>query len=313
MENSKASLLVVNDESYKMEIIPLKKETTIGRGEFNRVDVPLVSDIVSDVHGIFYTQGGKWCFRDNNSTNGTFIDGRHVINEPTPQPLEDGTLIRIDAPNPESERSFTIVFCEGDYSNQKWTHYPLKQLIDREVTLGRDPACEICIESISLSKQHGRFFTEGDEIFYEDLKSTNGSFVNNLPVRNKHKLENHDVFLFGNIKMIYSDGLLFYTEPDSGTSLSIRGLTKEVNDSENFRQKKIILNNVNLDIKASELVAVIGTSGAGKTTFLNCVNGYEDASYGTVLINNIDLYKSATRFFMKSKSALTTVSFIRVN
>ncbi|MFW6022598.1 MAG: phosphonate ABC transporter ATP-binding protein [Halanaerobiaceae bacterium] len=46
------------------------------------------------------------------------------------------------------------------------------------------------------------------------------------------------------------------------------------------------LNNVSVDIKKGEIVSLIGSSGAGKTTFLRCLNGLISATEGEIYINN---------------------------
>ncbi len=61
---------------------------------------------------------------------------------------------------------------------------------------------------------------------------------------------------------------------------------------ENGGNKKYILRNVSLTVNPGELVAILGGSGAGKTTFMNCINGFEPATEGRVFINNTELYKN---------------------
>ena len=56
--------------------------------------------------------------------------------------------------------------------------------------------------------------------------------------------------------------------------------------------KKYILRNVSLTINPGELIAILGGSGAGKTTFMNCINGFEPATEGRVLVDGLDLYKN---------------------
>jgi len=46
------------------------------------------------------------------------------------------------------------------------------------------------------------------------------------------------------------------------------------------------LNNLDLDVKEGEIVALIGPNGAGKTTFFNCVTGIYQPTAGTVNIYN---------------------------
>lgn len=60
----------------------------------------------------------------------------------------------------------------------------------------------------------------------------------------------------------------------------------------NGGDKKYILQDVSLTIYPGELVAVLGGSGAGKTTLMNAINGFEPATSGTVYFNGNDLYKN---------------------
>ena len=56
-----------------------------------------------------------------------------------------------------------------------------------------------------------------------------------------------------------------------------------------FFQKKYLLRDIHMHIQPGRLVLLLGGSGAGKTTFLNAVNGYEKAK-AKVLLNGEDVY-----------------------
>lgn len=49
------------------------------------------------------------------------------------------------------------------------------------------------------------------------------------------------------------------------------------------------LKNVNLQIEQGEFVAIIGLSGAGKSTILRCINRMHDATEGQVLVDDVDV------------------------
>jgi putative ABC transport system ATP-binding protein len=51
------------------------------------------------------------------------------------------------------------------------------------------------------------------------------------------------------------------------------------------------LRGIDLDIHPGELVMVMGPSGNGKTTMLNCLSGLDDIDAGQVLIDGIDLHR----------------------
>jgi ABC-type multidrug transport system ATPase subunit len=55
---------------------------------------------------------------------------------------------------------------------------------------------------------------------------------------------------------------------------------------------KVICNNVDLQIEPGHLVAIIGGSGAGKSTIMNCLSGYSQPTSGQVTVNGVDLYQS---------------------
>lgn len=52
---------------------------------------------------------------------------------------------------------------------------------------------------------------------------------------------------------------------------------------------KIALKNINVKINPGETVALVGESGAGKTTFVNLILGFYFASKGKIKIDNIDI------------------------
>ncbi len=65
----------------------------------------------------------------------------------------------------------------------------------------------------------------------------------------------------------------------SGSILKVTGLSK------NFGGIKAI-DNVDLDIRPGEIVALIGPNGAGKTTFFNCLTGIYTPSSGDIHLQN---------------------------
>ena len=65
-------------------------------------------------------------------------------------------------------------------------------------------------------------------------------------------------------------------------SLVVRDLAKRYGESVVFR-------NVELDIGAGEFVAIVGESGVGKSTLLNCLAGLDTWDEGTVAVDGADL------------------------
>lgn len=78
---------------------------------------------------------------------------------------------------------------------------------------------------------------------------------------------------------------------DSENALSpsaIKGNIKFKNVSFKYREEEI-LKNIDLDIPAGSTVALMGTTGSGKTSIINLLGRYYDVSEGKVLIDGIDV------------------------
>jgi putative ABC transport system ATP-binding protein len=65
-------------------------------------------------------------------------------------------------------------------------------------------------------------------------------------------------------------------------TLEVRGLCKSYDTTAVFQD-------VDLDVAAGEFVAIIGDSGVGKSSLLNCLAGLDHWSSGTVKVDGVDL------------------------
>jgi hypothetical protein len=61
--------------------------------------------------------------------------------------------------------------------------------------------CEIALNDTFLSSQHARLELQGDVWVLEDLRSTNGTFVNEIEVRDATSLEEGDIVRVGRVEM----------------------------------------------------------------------------------------------------------------
>jgi len=73
-----------------------------------------------------------------------------------------------------------------------------------------------------------------------------------------------------------------------------------------------ILKNINLDVNAGEILAVVGTSGGGKTSLVNLIPRFYDVSGGCMEINGVDLRKVGIAS-LRSQIAIVTQEPILFN
>jgi hypothetical protein len=74
------------------------------------------------------------------------------------------------------------------------------QLTKDRTTLGRRPYNDIVIDNLAVSGEHAVLQMNGNEVYMEDLNSTNGTYVNGKAVK-KQLLQNGDVVEVGKYKI----------------------------------------------------------------------------------------------------------------
>ena len=77
-------------------------------------------------------------------------------------------------------------------------------------------------------------------------------------------------------------------------------------------EKTAVLKNINLFIKAGEVVAFVGMSGGGKTSFVNLIPRFYDVTEGRILIDDHDI-RDVTLQSLRSQIAIVTQQTILFN
>jgi pSer/pThr/pTyr-binding forkhead associated (FHA) protein len=71
--------------------------------------------------------------------------------------------------------------------------------VDRPLVVGRALDCDIAMVSPHVSRQHARLDLENDQLYVEDLGSSNGTMVNGKPVTTRQELYHEDEVRFHDI------------------------------------------------------------------------------------------------------------------
>jgi pSer/pThr/pTyr-binding forkhead associated (FHA) protein len=84
-----------------------------------------------------------------------------------------------------------LVLNEGKASGQA-VPVKLSQFI-----IGRDPQCQLRPASALISKRHCAILTKANKYLIRDFDSTNGTFLNDKPVKGERELKNDDILKVG--------------------------------------------------------------------------------------------------------------------
>jgi ABC-type multidrug transport system ATPase subunit/CRP-like cAMP-binding protein len=155
----------------------------------------------------------------------------------------------------------------------------------QRITLGRDQTNDLAFPSRLVSRNHAVVEWSGETYTIRDLDSSNGTFVNGQRVA-QAVLRDGDEIWVADERFIFDRQQIHHPTDRRGIRVDVQGLTKTV------RGGKAILNDVSLSIMPGEFVAIVGGSGAGKTTLMDAISGVRPATGGTVLYNGRDYYAS---------------------
>ncbi|MGI4757606.1 MAG: FHA domain-containing protein [Janthinobacterium lividum] len=260
----------------------LKHSITIGRAPDS--DVVLDFPIVSWKHARILQDGEQLVLEDLQSSNGTSLHrfGNRISR--TPLKLDD-TVYFGSLKMTAGRLLETSGMALGSDSYQPVEPVAASQIAG-SVVIGRDPKCEEPLDDPLLSWRHARITRSGNRVSVEDLGSRNGTFVDGVRITSPTDLKAGQVIGLGSFQFrLDAEGKLQRREYKGNVSIAAEGVCVDVNG-------KRLLDPISLTVYPSEMVALMGPAGAGKTTFLKALNGYTPPAQGRVLFNGVDLYQS---------------------
>jgi ABC-type multidrug transport system ATPase subunit/pSer/pThr/pTyr-binding forkhead associated (FHA) protein/ABC-type multidrug transport system permease subunit len=258
----------------------------IGRDESCtfRIDRPTVSK----QHALLeFLPGNKFLIQDLNSANGVSVNS--LTNRLPEGSFEVGLEDRLFLGRTEVQVRDILIKTAGSGQAQKGkVETATIKMRGASMVLGRDPKADFQISHPMVSARHARLSREGNQYFIEDLDSTNGTFVRGrrLAPNIKVPIKVGDEIGFGSYTFSFNE--LGYVVASTGNEipLTAENLAVFVPGDSGMRE---LLGQVSLTIESGDLVALMGPSGAGKTTFMCALNGIIQPSGGRVLYRNLDL------------------------
>lgn len=71
-----------------------------------------------------------------------------------------------------------------------------------------------------------------------------------------------------------------------------------------------ILNHINVCIQPGEMIALVGPTGAGKTTFVNLISRFYDTTSGAILLDGFDIKNSTIKSLRQQMGIMTQENFL---
>lgn len=150
---------------------------TLGRDESN--DLVIASPSVSDFHAEITTDAQQPGIIDLLSKTGTFVNEHRITGKVALQAWDVIRLgsVELEVTDPNGHRPHDWALkAESDLlASQFYT-------LQGETVVGRDPACDLTIDSSLLSRRHAKLIIEEEHLRVIDLDSANGTYVNGIKI-----------------------------------------------------------------------------------------------------------------------------------
>ncbi len=212
-----------------------------------------------------------------------------MVPDAQPVSLKDNDTIRFTHEN----NSIVLLFHDYDGTDYKWKKILLSERGDNVTIYNEKALREIANDPSREHELHNahqvaiQYKTE--QWFVKDINTSRGVYINGKRISEETPLSEYDMVIIGDTCFLYHNGSLVFNEVAAkANKLAISIREKAVY---NFFKKKILLKDINLTIEPGNMVLLLGGSGAGKTTFINAVTGYDKAA-ATIMNGDLDVYEN---------------------
>lgn len=291
-------------KEHHQQQLPLQARYVIGRDP-SRCDVVVPNHWqgCSRLQAELQWRGGGWVVQDGvagqASANGTFhSDGRPLQKSAELGLIKELTLLVGKVP--EDRIRIQIQGLESPAGQQPSASRPAQQASGRKATaaiaqqpttlsalqpgtlsIGRQASCSICLDDPTVSRVHALLRPEGNGMALLEDRSSNGLYINGKKAGRLCRIAPGTDVRIGRGRFRWDGKRL----AQQGDQLRFGIEVRDLELSERLRS-------LSLSIEGGQLVAMVGGSGAGKSSLLTTLAGQNPQYSGQIQISGDDLRRS---------------------
>ena len=318
---------------HELHTYILQGEQTLGRvSRSSKPDLPIYSGVASRKHGLFTTNAAGCRYTDAGSMNGTICCGT-MLAAGEGKTLSDGDILRIHGKqDPDADMDVILIYSTAPEENRIWRRISLADAA--EVVIGRNEQLRLREESVSRrhaslfrAKKGWALLDHGslNGVYLNAARIEEPVYLQKNDVI--RIADYYFVFLEDELLCCVD----CYADADIPKKAESDSVTAELDDAKEVAKevkpaipaipqnkgaaddsreglsvwieernvwlrakKKTLLRDIRLNILPGSMVLILGGSGAGKTTFMNAVMGYEPAE-GEIRYKGTDIYQEYER------------------
>ena len=249
------------ENNGSIQTVEAENTLTIGREtRSSSADIPLTGDYISRLHGVFEPTESGCTYTDKNSTNGTWLNGI-LMNAGEPVSLHNGDVLQLAGGDPRYADDVTTIYYI--VPSETIMSYTMRDSDTFSSLGGFDELDDLPV--ILLDEPRHK------DSVYRKPEAAAAADVRKAPPTDRSAHVNRPAGKPG---------------VSNGNSLDID--IRERTASSRTRTITL-LRDVRMEIPSGSMVLILGGSGAGKTTFMNAVMGYEKAD-ATIMYGSRDIY-----------------------
>jgi len=285
-------IILKNQEGKSLTPMQLtKNHHVLGRDpQLADLTVPLDWGVVSRCQASFKKINNNYYIYDGDGTKAS--SNKLFINNSVIAPTEGYRITNGDEIKIGQDSNKLVIIQYFDPTSIEVTKPKIRSisLKNRSVILGRDPNASLQLEAPTVSRRHATIDQDNQGRYILQDYSTNGVFVNGQKVEGSAILSPGANIHIGPYRLILQGDELVLADSGENIRLDAENILRVVKDKNS--KKLILLNHISLPIEPGQLVALVGGSGAGKSTFMRTLLGIEPTTEGTVYLNGEDLRKN---------------------